>query len=53
MTAILPAAHLPLASVVARHAIAKRGADNPVHWGALRPLFGPLAIPFAVLAKPR
>jgi hypothetical protein len=51
MTAILTAALLLLASVVACHAIAKRRGGNPVFWGVMGLLFGPLAIPFAVLAR--
>jgi len=42
-----------LASVVACHAIAKRRGRNRVFWGAMGLLFGPLAIPFALLARPK
>jgi hypothetical protein len=53
MTAILLMALLLLASVVACHAIAKRRGGNPVFWGVMGLLFGPLAIPFALLARPK
>jgi hypothetical protein len=53
MTAILLMALLLLASVVACHAIAKRRGRNPVFWGLIGLLFGPLAIPFALLARPK
>ena len=51
MTAILLTALLLLASVVACHAIAKRRGRNPVFWGLMGLLFGPLAIPFAAAAR--
>jgi hypothetical protein len=53
MTAIVVIALLLLASVVACHAIAKRRGGNPVFWGVMGLLFGPLAIPFALLARPK
>lgn len=53
MTAILATALLLLASVVACHAIAKRRGGTPVFWGLMGLLFGPLAIPFAFLARPK
>ncbi len=53
MSAILLVALLLLASVVACHAIAKRRGGNPVFWGVMGLLFGPLAIPFALLARPK
>ena len=53
MTAILLMALLLLASVVACHSIAKRRGGNPLFWGLMGLLFGPLAIPFALLARPR
>jgi hypothetical protein len=53
MTAILLIALLLLASIVACHAIAKRRGGNPVFWGVMGLLFGPLAIPFALLARPK
>ena len=53
MTAILLMALVLLASVVACHAIARRRGRNPVFWGLMGLLFGPLAIPFALLELPR
>jgi len=53
MTAILLMALVLLASVVACHAIAKRRGVNPVFWGLMGLLFGPLAIPCALLARPK
>ena len=53
MTAILIMALLLLVSAVAGHAIAKRRGGNPVFWGAMGLLFGPLALPFALLARPK
>ena len=53
MTAILLTALLLLAAVVACHAIAERRGSNPVFWGLMGLLFGPLAIPFALLATPK
>jgi len=45
MTAILVMALLLPASVAACHAIAKRRGGNPVFWGVMGLLFGPLAMP--------
>ena len=42
-----------LASVLSCHSIAKRRGGNPVFWGVMGALFGPLAIPFAFMSKPR
>jgi hypothetical protein len=53
MTAIVPTALLLLVPVVACHAIAKRQAGNPIYWGVMGLLLGPLAIPFALLARPK
>jgi hypothetical protein len=53
MTAILLMALLLLASVIACHAIAKRPGSNPVFLSLMGLLFGPLAIPFALLARPK
>ncbi len=44
---------LLLASVVSCHAIAKRRGGNPVFWGVMGLLFGPFAIPFASLERPK
>lgn len=40
-----------LASILACHAIAKRRGSNPVFWGVMGAVFGPLAIPFAFMSK--
>jgi len=53
LIAILVTALLLLASVVACHAIAKRRGGNPVFWRVMGLLFGPFAIPFAFLARPK
>jgi hypothetical protein len=42
-----------LLSVVACHVIARSRGGNGVYWGIMGFLFGPLAIPFAFLAKPK
>jgi hypothetical protein len=53
MTPILLLALVLLASIVACHQIAKGRGANPVFWGLMGALFGPLAIPFAYMSKPR
>jgi len=53
MIGVLVTVLLLLASVVACHAIAKWRGGNPVFWGAMGLLFGPFAIPFAFLARPK
>jgi hypothetical protein len=53
MSTILISSLLLLVSVVNCHAIAKRRGGNPVFWGVMGLLFGPLAIPFAFLARPK
>jgi hypothetical protein len=53
VTWILVLALLTLVSIIACHAIARRRGGNAVFWGIMGALFGPLAIPFAFLAKPR
>ncbi|MDH3388586.1 MAG: hypothetical protein OEN02_11830 [Gammaproteobacteria bacterium] len=42
-----------IACVVLCHQIAKRRGAKPVFWGVMGALFGPFAIPFALLAKPK
>ncbi len=42
-----------LASILACHAIAQRRGRNPVFWGVMGAVFGPLAIPFALMSKPK
>lgn len=41
-----------LVSAALCHAIAKQRGANPVIWGVMGIVFGPLAIPFVFLAKP-
>ncbi len=38
-------------SIATCHYIAKKRGANPVFWGVMGALFGPLAIPFAFLSK--
>lgn len=40
-----------LVSIVICHYIAKSRGTKPVYWGVMGAIFGPLAIPFAMLAK--
>ncbi len=37
--------------VASGHLLAKRKGLNPVFWGVMAGLFGPLALPFLLLAK--
>ena len=46
-------AFITIASIVACHWIAASRGGNAVFWGTMGFLFGPLAIPFAFMAKPR
>ena len=39
------------ASIIACHALAKRRGRDPVFWGLMGALFGPLAIPFIYFLK--
>lgn len=39
-------------SAILCHLIAKQRGANPVFWGVMGLLFGPLAIPLVFLAKP-
>jgi len=43
---------LTIASIFVCHYIAKSREAKPVFWGALGTIVGPLAIPFAFMAKP-
>ena len=43
---------LNIASIFVCHYIAKSRGAKPVFWGVMGALFGPLAIPFAFMAKP-
>ena len=40
-------------SVISCHIIAKRRGSNPVFWGVMGAIFGPLAIPFALVSRPK
>lgn len=42
---------IAVASIAACHAIAKRRGANAGFWAVMGALFGPLAIPFVLLAK--
>jgi uncharacterized membrane protein len=42
-----------LASIAICHWIAKKRGVNPVFWGLMGALFGPLAIPFVFLVRPK
>lgn len=44
---------LAIVSIVICHVVAKRRGANPVFWGTMAALFGPFAIPFVFMAKPR
>jgi hypothetical protein len=43
---------LNIASIFVCHFIAKSRGAKPVFWGVMGAVFGPLAIPFAFMAKP-
>lgn len=53
MVPIVVLGSIILASILACHAIAKRRGSDPVFWGVMGAVFGPLAIPFAFLSKRR
>jgi hypothetical protein len=42
-----------VASIVCCHIVAKRHGSNPVFWGVMGAIFGPLAIPFVFMSKER
>ena len=42
-----------LASILICHQIARKRGANPVFWGVMGALFGPLAIPFVFMSKRR
>lgn len=44
---------LSLACIVSCHFIAKKHGANPVFWGVIGAIVGPLAVPFALMAKPK
>lgn len=53
MNLLLPGLLLAVASAVVCHGIAKHRGADPVFWGVMGALFGPLAIPFALFARPK
>lgn len=44
---------LVLLFILLGHGLARRKGLNPVFWGVMGGLFGPLILPFILLAKPR
>ena len=44
---------IALISLVICHTIAKKRGTNRLFWAVMGALFGPLAIPFAFLSKPK
>ncbi len=42
-----------LSGVIICHSIAKRRGANTLFWAVMGALFGPLAIPFSLLSKPK
>ena len=44
---------LLILSAVVCHLMAKRRGVNPVFWGVMGGVFGPLAIPFVFFSKPK
>lgn len=51
MTGTILIALVFLVSIVACHVIARRRGSKPAFWAAMAALFGPLAIPFALMSK--
>jgi hypothetical protein len=51
MTAAIVILLVFAASIVACHLIAKHRGKNPVFWGVMGAIFGPLAIPVALMLK--
>lgn len=44
---------IAVASVIVCHMIAKKRGSNPIFWGVMGGVFGPLAIPLIFLSKKR
>jgi hypothetical protein len=42
-----------LLSIVVCHLVAQKRGASPVFWGVMGGIFGPLAIPFVLFAKPK
>jgi hypothetical protein len=53
MTAAIVIFLVLAASTMACHFIAKKRRSNPVFWGVMGAILGPLAIPFAFMSKVR
>jgi hypothetical protein len=53
MELLIASAAINIACIILCHQIAKRRGANPVFWGVMGALFGPLAIPFVFFAKPK
>jgi hypothetical protein len=53
MTFIYLLLGLNIASIFICHHVAKSRGTKPVFWAMLGALFGPLAIPFVFMAKPK
>jgi hypothetical protein len=53
MELLIASAAINIVCVILCHQIAKRRGAKPVFWGVMGALFGPFAIPFVFLAKPK
>jgi len=51
MTAAIVIFLIFMISIIVCHMIAKKRGGNPVFWGIMGALFGPLAIPFSLMSK--
>jgi hypothetical protein len=53
MELLIASAAINIACIIFCHQVAKRRGASPVFWGVMGALFGPFAIPFVFLAKPK
>ncbi len=53
LPALILVVFITIFSAVICHKIAKRRGGNPVFWGVMGVLFGPLAIPFVFMLRNR
>jgi hypothetical protein len=53
MELLIASVAINIVCVILCHQIAKRRGAKPVFWGVMGALFGPFAIPFVFLAKPK
>lgn len=53
MELLLVSVAINIACIFLCHVIAKRRGAKPVFWGVMGALFGPFAIPFVLLLKPK